>query len=179
MINEKGGWRREINGKSQDVYFLQVDIRRYCDITIFAKPTENQPGNGVLSCKKISSTKWIVLKSYMIKKENEFMEKRLKFLRSQIKATYNENSISESNPSFFINVLLAFEIARRIEPKGGDYVSDDDTKKAIEIVFNPKTYDTSKISYEEMISLLYDEESNSSKALRIGFISWSSLDKGY
>jgi len=162
MIKEKGGWRPEINENTQDIYFLQVkEYKGYCGITIRAKPTKNQPGNGVLSCKEVPSTKWIDLKSYMLKNKNEFMKKRQKFLQSKIRTTYKENSISESNPSFFINVLLAFEIARRIEPKSGDYVSDDDTKKAIEIVFDPQTYDTSKISYEEMVSyinLRYDKE---------------------
>jgi len=170
MIEKPNGWRSQTKdgkpidvdpktgrAKALDTYFLRI-IGKYSGIAIFANPTDDQPGNAYVHFKRgndVVPSKWNELKPFMMN-EKEFIENRREFLNSPIKVTYKAISDFNSFRTFSINVLLAFEVARRVEPESGDNVSYDDTKKAIGIVFNLKTYESkSSKSYEHLVSLLW------------------------
>ena len=112
-------WRRNV--------IFEFSIKREDYFTIKPNPTRNQPGNGLVEFSNLNSyskPSWRSL--YFVVSNNRFPEKRQSFLQNKL-------SDLPFDANLFANILMSFEIARRV--KVNTYpLSREQTAEAIDVV---------------------------------------------
>ena len=152
LVNQvdSNNWIEEIK---YEFYLSQNNHRRKKpSFTILPKPTENQPGNGLVKFLNLHKDDY---KGYRHKDLEDVYHNR-DFPQSREKYLQNDLKDEEEDRILAANVLLSFEIARRVDEEEETYLlTRSEVKKAIENVMSleERNYDKKVIRKSDLYHL--------------------------